>query len=173
MDLDLFVGGLTAGSLYALVAMGFNILYRPTNVFNFAQGDLVMLGAMLGATVMTMLGMPWFVGAVAAILGGVGDRVGDEEVAVRSAGEVPLGTEPVGGDRRISDRRLAVGEIGDGIDAADRQPGEFVGHDPLGGPRARDATGRPQDQGQSPREGHNPDDFAPPLVYFLPSSRHS
>ncbi|WP_395710774.1 branched-chain amino acid ABC transporter permease [Reyranella sp.] len=68
MDLDLFVGGLTAGSLYALVAMGFNILYRPTNVFNFAQGDLVMLGAMLGATVMTVLGMPWFVGAALAML---------------------------------------------------------------------------------------------------------
>ncbi|MFO1081460.1 MAG: branched-chain amino acid ABC transporter permease [Reyranellaceae bacterium] len=69
MDLDLVVGGLTAGSLYALVAMGFNILYRPTNVFNFAQGDLVMLGAMLGATLMTMAGLPWIVGAVLAMLG--------------------------------------------------------------------------------------------------------
>ena len=68
MDLDLLVGALTAGSLYALVAMGFNILYRPTNVFNFAQGDLVMLGAMFGATFITLLGLPWFVGAALAML---------------------------------------------------------------------------------------------------------
>jgi len=54
LSLDLLVGALTAGSLYALVAMEFNILYRPTNVFNFAQGDLVMLGAMFGATFITL-----------------------------------------------------------------------------------------------------------------------
>lgn len=90
MDLDLLVGGLTAGSLYALVAMGFNILYRPTNVFNFAQGDLVMLGAMLGATVMTVLGMPWFVGAAlamlaVAVLAFVEERIAVAPVLNRSA----------------------------------------------------------------------------------------
>jgi len=36
MVLDLVVSGLTAGSLYGLVAVGFNILYRPTKVFNCA-----------------------------------------------------------------------------------------------------------------------------------------
>lgn len=90
MDLDLLVGGLTAGSLYALVAMGFNILYRPTNVFNFAQGDLVMLGAMLGATVMTVLGLPWFVGAIlamlaVAVLAFVEERIAVAPVLNRSA----------------------------------------------------------------------------------------
>ncbi len=64
MDLDIIPSGLAAGSLYALVAVGFNILYRPTNVFNFAQGDLVMLGAMTGASGMAA-GLPWF----AALLG--------------------------------------------------------------------------------------------------------
>ncbi|MGZ5924117.1 MAG: ABC transporter permease subunit, partial [Rhizomicrobium sp.] len=44
MDLDVVAHGIVAGSLYALVAVSFNILYRPTNVFNFAQGELVMLG---------------------------------------------------------------------------------------------------------------------------------
>jgi branched-chain amino acid transport system permease protein len=82
MDLDLFVGGLTAGSLYALVAMGFNILYRPTNVFNFAQGDLVMLGAMLGATAMTVLGLPWFVGAALAMLAVAVLALVEERIAV-------------------------------------------------------------------------------------------
>jgi hypothetical protein len=50
VDLDLIPNGLAAGSLYALIAVGFNVLYRPTNVFNFAQGDLVMLGAMIAAS---------------------------------------------------------------------------------------------------------------------------
>src|SRR5260370_10096537 len=68
MDRALLVGALTAGSLYALVAMGFNSLYRQTKVFNFAQGDLVMMGAMFGATFITLLGLPWFVGAALAML---------------------------------------------------------------------------------------------------------
>ena len=82
MDLDLLVGGLTAGSLYALVAMGFNILYRPTNVFNFAQGDLVMLGAMFGATFITLLGLPWFVGAALAMLAVAALALVEEKIAV-------------------------------------------------------------------------------------------
>src|SRR5258708_40348099 len=81
MDLDLLVGALTAGSLYALVAMGFNILYRPTNVFNFAQGDLVMLGAMFGATFITLLGLPWFVGAALAMLAGAALALIAEKIA--------------------------------------------------------------------------------------------
>lgn len=64
--LQVLVNGLAAGSLYALVAVGYNILYRPTNVFNFAQGDLVMLGAMIGASMVTLFGLPWPVGAAAA-----------------------------------------------------------------------------------------------------------
>lgn len=69
MDLDIIARGVTAGSLYALVAVSFNILYRPTNVFNFAQGDLVMLGAMFGASLTTLLGLPWLVGLALALLG--------------------------------------------------------------------------------------------------------
>ncbi|TXL77567.1 branched-chain amino acid ABC transporter permease [Vineibacter terrae] len=90
MDLDLIPAGLTAGSLYALVAMGFNILYRPTNVFNFAQGDLVMLGAMVGASVMALAGLPWLAGAAAAmlcvaVLALVEERVAVAPVLKRSA----------------------------------------------------------------------------------------
>ena len=69
MDLDIVVRGLTSGSLYSLVAVSFNILYRPTNVFNFAQGDLVMLGAMFGASLTTMFGLPWIVGLLLSLLG--------------------------------------------------------------------------------------------------------
>jgi branched-chain amino acid transport system permease protein len=43
---------MTSGSVYALVAISFNILFRPTSVFNFAQGELLMLGAMIGASLL-------------------------------------------------------------------------------------------------------------------------
>ncbi|GGC83215.1 branched-chain amino acid ABC transporter permease [Chelatococcus reniformis] len=71
MDIDTLVRGLVNGSLYALVAVSFNILYRPTNVFNFAQGELVMLGAMVFASASTLMGLPW-IGALAVALVAVG-----------------------------------------------------------------------------------------------------
>lgn len=68
MDLNVIAHGIVAGSLYALVAVSFNILYRPTNVFNFAQGELVMLGAMIFASVVSLAGAPWFVGFAATLV---------------------------------------------------------------------------------------------------------
>jgi len=43
--LQLLFTGLGIGSIYALVALGFVLIYRTTNVVNFAQGDFAMLGA--------------------------------------------------------------------------------------------------------------------------------
>ena len=39
--------GITVGGIYALVALGFTIIYNATDVINFAQGEFVMLGAMM------------------------------------------------------------------------------------------------------------------------------
>ncbi|MDT7654933.1 MAG: branched-chain amino acid transport system permease protein [Pseudonocardiales bacterium] len=44
---DAVVAGVCTGSVYALVALGYNITYNATGVFNLAQGDLVMIGLML------------------------------------------------------------------------------------------------------------------------------
>ena len=44
--LQLLVTGLTIGSIYAMVAIGFNIIYNATDVLNFAQGEFVMIGGM-------------------------------------------------------------------------------------------------------------------------------
>jgi branched-chain amino acid transport system permease protein len=41
------VAGVTYGSIYAIVAIGFNIIYNTTGIINFAQGEFVMLGGML------------------------------------------------------------------------------------------------------------------------------
>jgi len=43
--LQLFINGLVVGSIYSLVALGFVIIYKATKVVNFAQGELVMVGA--------------------------------------------------------------------------------------------------------------------------------
>jgi branched-chain amino acid transport system permease protein len=44
MELQLLFTGLGVGSIYALVALGFVLIFRATNVVNFAQGDFAMLG---------------------------------------------------------------------------------------------------------------------------------
>lgn len=66
---DILITGLPAGCLYALVAATFNILYRPTNVFNFAQGDLVMLGAMFFVSLKAIDGMPWPIALLIGVIG--------------------------------------------------------------------------------------------------------
>jgi branched-chain amino acid transport system permease protein len=79
---DILITGLPAGCLYALVAASFNILYRPTNVFNFAQGDLVMLGAMLFVTLQGKTAMAWPLALLLAVAAVGVTAVGIERVAV-------------------------------------------------------------------------------------------
>jgi branched-chain amino acid transport system permease protein len=62
------VTGLTLGSTYALVALGFVTVFAVTGVINFAQGEFVMLGAMLTTQFVTA-GVPLPVAAGLAVLG--------------------------------------------------------------------------------------------------------
>ena len=48
--LQYIFSGLTIGSIYAIVAIGFNIIYNTTGIINFAQGEFVMLGGMIACT---------------------------------------------------------------------------------------------------------------------------
>ena len=64
--LQYLLSGLTAGSIYALVALGFSIIYNSSNVINFAQGEFVMIGGM--ATVsLIKVGLPLPLAAALAI----------------------------------------------------------------------------------------------------------
>ncbi len=56
--LDLFVNGLMIGSMYALVALGFVLIYKATSVINFAQGDLVMVGGYIVAAMVSLYHLP-------------------------------------------------------------------------------------------------------------------
>ena len=49
--LQLTLDGIRGGSIYALMALGFVVVYSVTGIINFAQGEFVMLGAMIGITV--------------------------------------------------------------------------------------------------------------------------
>ena len=50
--------GLTVGSVYALVALGFVLIYNASDVINFAQGEFVMIGG-LSASVLYAAGRRW------------------------------------------------------------------------------------------------------------------
>lgn len=52
--LQFLLSGITVGSIYALTAVGFTIIYNCTQVVNFAQGEFVMLGAMIAAVLVTV-----------------------------------------------------------------------------------------------------------------------
>ena len=73
------VNGLSLGSLYALVAIGFSMIYGIVRLINFAHGDLVMVGA-FSTLAMITLGVPWplillFVLAIGAMAGMVIESV--------------------------------------------------------------------------------------------------
>jgi branched-chain amino acid transport system permease protein len=65
--LQFAVSGLTVGAIYALIALGFTLIYNASDVINFAQGEFVMLGGMV--TVFAAdAGLPLPVAAVIAVV---------------------------------------------------------------------------------------------------------
>ena len=50
------LNGLVLGSMYALVALGYTMVYGVLNLINFAHGDVLMIGAMIGLTILQLLG---------------------------------------------------------------------------------------------------------------------
>jgi len=61
------VSGTAIGCVYALVALGFVLIYKATEVVNFAQGDILMVGAFLAYTLIVLAGFNFRVGALLAI----------------------------------------------------------------------------------------------------------
>jgi branched-chain amino acid transport system permease protein len=72
--LQVVYGGLTIGAIYALVALGFSLIYRTIGLVNFAQGGLLMLGAYVGAILLSEAGIPFPLAILAAfvIVGALG-----------------------------------------------------------------------------------------------------
>ncbi|AOO84022.1 branched-chain amino acid ABC transporter permease [Bosea vaviloviae] len=68
--LQLLFSGLTVGAVYALVALGFTLIYNASDVINFAQGDFVMIGGM-GTVFLAASGLSLPLAAFIAILAAV------------------------------------------------------------------------------------------------------
>lgn len=65
--LQFLFSGITIGSIYALAALGFTIIYNASGVINFAQGEFIMLGGMMTVFI-SAAGVPMPVAAVIAVL---------------------------------------------------------------------------------------------------------
>ncbi len=90
--LQFVASGLTAGAIYALVALGFSIIYNASGAINFAQGEFVMIGGMSAAT-MWAAGLPVGVALPLAVTAAVAVALLVEKLAIepaRHAGTVTL-----------------------------------------------------------------------------------
>eukprot|EP01034_Spumella_vulgaris_P043214 gene43214-53643_t len=70
------INGLVLGSMYALIALGYTMVYGVLNLINFAHGDVLMVGAMAGLTILNQLNlhfpdMPGYLQLGIAILGAI------------------------------------------------------------------------------------------------------
>jgi branched-chain amino acid transport system permease protein len=74
MTLDQFVqttlGGLAIGCIYSLIALGISMIIRATDILHFAQGEMLMIGAMMGLSAYWLHGMPFLFVLLAGTLGG-------------------------------------------------------------------------------------------------------
>lgn len=66
--LNYAINGVLLGLLYALVAMGFVVIYRASKVFNFAQGELVIFGGFLVWWLVASIGLPMWIGIPLAFI---------------------------------------------------------------------------------------------------------
>ena len=66
--IQLFFSGITIGSIYAMVALGFLLIYSSTGIINLAQGEFVMLGGMIAVTCNQTLHMPIWLTFIVAVL---------------------------------------------------------------------------------------------------------
>jgi branched-chain amino acid transport system permease protein len=77
------LNGVIVGSIYALVAVGFVVVYRSVAMFNFAQTEYYTLGGMLFATLLTLDGVPLGVALLVTVVAGAAAGVICERVAFR------------------------------------------------------------------------------------------
>jgi branched-chain amino acid transport system permease protein len=66
--LQLLVTGITMGSVYALIALGFVTIYRSSRIVNMAQGSFVMFGGLFAFSMLVEVGLPYWLAAIVGIL---------------------------------------------------------------------------------------------------------
>src|SRR6202047_1718790 len=81
--LVLLANGIMIGLMYALIALGFVLIYKATDAINFAQGEFVMFAGFLAAGAAEIAGAPFWVSALIAIAGMIALGFGLERVVLR------------------------------------------------------------------------------------------
>jgi branched-chain amino acid transport system permease protein len=66
--LQLIISGAAIGCIYALIALGFVLIYKATETVNFAQGDIMMVGGFVGLSAMTLGGLPFWAAFLVTIV---------------------------------------------------------------------------------------------------------
>ncbi|WP_439629113.1 branched-chain amino acid ABC transporter permease [Shinella sp.] len=87
--LQFLLSGITVGAVYALVALGFTIIYNASDVVNFAQGEFVMLGGMI-TFFAHAAGLPLPLAALIAIIVTAGIGVALNKLAIEPARGAPV-----------------------------------------------------------------------------------
>jgi branched-subunit amino acid ABC-type transport system permease component len=64
------IGGLAIGCIYSLIALGISIIIRATEILHFAQGEIMMIGAMTGLSALWMADLPFVVVLAIGMIGG-------------------------------------------------------------------------------------------------------
>jgi branched-chain amino acid transport system permease protein len=81
--LVLLTNGIMIGLMYALIALGFVLIYKATDAINFAQGEFVMFAGFLAAGAAEIAGAPFWVSALIAVAGMIAMGFGLERVVLR------------------------------------------------------------------------------------------
>ena len=66
--LQYLVNGISLGSVYAIIALGYTMVYGIAKMLNFAHGDVIMVGGYVSFCVTTYLGLPGIVSVIAAVV---------------------------------------------------------------------------------------------------------
>jgi len=81
--LVLLTNGVMIGLMYALIALGFVLIYKATDAINFAQGEFVMFAGFIAAAAANLAGAPFWVSALLSVAGMVALGFGLERVVLR------------------------------------------------------------------------------------------
>jgi branched-chain amino acid transport system permease protein len=65
--LSYLISGVSLGSVYAIIALGYTMVYGIAKMLNFAHGDVIMVGGYISLLAMSSLGLPWWVGVLLAM----------------------------------------------------------------------------------------------------------
>ena len=66
--LTLCISGVMLGCIYSLIALGYGLIYKVSGLMSFVQGDMLTLGAFLGLTFYSIIGLPYWLSLLLTML---------------------------------------------------------------------------------------------------------